>query len=135
MKIEKFTKENLKSLRLDIQSELQGIAERYGLKVLVGNASFSPSNVTYKLELTVEGSSKERDSFVLHAPLIGLSADDLDKQISIVGKKYTIKGYLPRRQKFPILVETEAGKMVCLPLDVVLNAVKKVTLSVEQIQK
>lgn len=106
--IKQIDKEFLRCLRSEINEALEPIAEKYGIKFDAGNASFSQFNATIKLEIATAQNgdfvTKEAQSFLTYAELLGLSKDFLNKEFSYFGTKYILTGYSPRSTKYPFIV-------------------------------
>jgi len=100
----------VKELRDALQEALASVEEEHNVKVHVGNASYSNSNATFKVEVAdiVEGNviTKEVSDFKKYANLYGLIAEDLGKTVkNFNGEKYKIAGLKPRSKKYPIIME------------------------------
>lgn len=113
MKISSFDRATVKNLRSDIDKALATISKKYGIEISAGNASFTSSNVTYKVQAAVKAASgvtmtKEASDFNLYAS-INLSGFKLGQTISLQGKEYTIAGWKVRAQRNPVIV-TRDGK-------------------------
>ena len=110
-------------LRSMLEIALEAFAKASGLTIKVGNASFTPGNVTFKVELAEQGENgeavtREATDFMTYASLWGFAKTDLGRQFSYAGKTYQIKGAKPRSHRFPILCkDTRSGKMFKLPLE------------------
>jgi len=108
MKITSFTKPNLKSLRVDLNSALDKVAKEYGIEITTGNISFSGNNATIKVEASVIGENgtamtKEATDFEMYAKLHGINAKVGDT-FTHGGKVYTIEGWKSRARNQPIVV-------------------------------
>jgi ribosome-associated translation inhibitor RaiA len=113
MKISSFDRTTVKNLRSDIDKALATISKKYGIEISAGNASFTSSNVTYKVQAAVKAAggvtmTKEASDFNLYAS-INLSGFKLGQTISLQGKEYTIAGWKVRAQRNPVIV-TRDGK-------------------------
>lgn len=113
MKISSFDRNTVKNLRSDIDKALATLSKKYGIEITAGNASFTPSNVTYKVQAAVKAASgvtmtKEASDFNLYGN-ISLSGFKLGQTISLQGKEYTIAGWKVRAQRNPVIV-TRDGK-------------------------
>ena len=113
MKISSFDRTTVKNLRNDIDSALAALSKKYGIEISAGNASFTSSNVTYKVQAAVKAAggvtmTKEASDFNLYAS-INLSGFKLGQTISLQGKEYTIAGWKVRAQRNPVIV-TRDGK-------------------------
>jgi hypothetical protein len=61
-KFTEFSKVNLPFLRDDINAELKALGEKYGIVLHAGNATFSPTACTIKLEIALEGEKTIKDA-------------------------------------------------------------------------
>lgn len=100
--------------RLILASNEPGLA---GLSVRVGNARFSSSNVTFKVEVAEVSSAgevldSEAEAFKSRASFFGLSPNDLGKTFTTFGgEEFRIVGLRPRAPKRPIIgARTKDGK-------------------------
>lgn len=102
-----------------IQNELLGleqVGKEEGFTIRLGNATYSNSNVTFKLELSTvneDGSvnTKEATDFKNYASMYGLNPNDLGRTFEHIGDVYTVVGCKPRSRKFPILCKNSQGKV------------------------
>ena len=105
-----FTKESLRAIRPRIEEQLKHLEAELGIKIRVGNASFSANNATFKLELTSineDGSvvPREEAQFLEFCAAVGLKREDLGKVIAYAGNAYKITGLNLRSAKYPIMVK------------------------------
>ena len=86
------------------------LAKKYGIAFKVGNASYSPIDASFKLEMALVGDvngktpeeiqkEKAKAEFATHAPMFGLEADDFGAVISIHGEEFEIVGIKPNSPK------------------------------------
>ena len=105
------TRQILKDLRPEIEDALQGISEKYGITMKLGNGHFGGLNGDYKLELTTTGENGEttqsRD-FALYASRFGLRPEWYGKTFQGNGSTYIITGIYPRKRKMPVGVTRES---------------------------
>lgn len=126
-----FDKPTTRKIVNRVEEYLQGLSEELGVHITAGNARYSSTNITLKLEISVvdadgEAMTKEVMDFKTYAPVHGLSPDDLNAQFSYLGRKYKLIGYKPRRYKFPFVVEClDDGKQYKLPAIAVETALKR----------
>jgi hypothetical protein len=114
----KITKDLLRNLRDDINTALVETSNKYNVNLRAGNVSYDPTlgTATIKLEvLTLTDDGEKRDIpaelFLKHADLLGLNKDDLNKEITISGRKFTVSGYKPKSRKNCILIkDVHSGK-------------------------
>lgn len=110
MKITRFTREHCKSLREEIDQALSELASKHGINIKTGSATFSDSNVTFKLELATLAQNgtvmtKEAEALKLYATIIGLPSDALGKQFMSQGKMFELIGYKPKATKYPLIAK------------------------------
>jgi len=113
-------RQKAKNLRVALQSildEAKDKIEALGVSATLGNASYSDSNCTFKLELADVGAdgvaqTKEISDFQNNAVFYDLKADDLGKEFYSNGSRFKITGCKPRSRKYPILgANTRTGKI------------------------
>ena len=120
-KITRFEKEFFPVFRKELDEALKPLAEKYGIAVKAGSATFSGTNSSIKIELAVlkeDGKpvSKESETFLMWAELLGMKKEDLNRVFKVGTKSYSLEGYMPRKAKFPFLaVNLDSGKQYCLP--------------------
>jgi hypothetical protein len=113
-KISAFDKTNLNAIRNDVNAALAQVAEKYGIKVELGNISFQNSTFTGKLNAAIAtGNATEtvRDiksvdalkKMLKHCPGVA----PLTKGVKWRGKVATLVGYESRRRKYPWLIEID----------------------------
>ena len=122
MKISSFDRNTVKNLRNDIDKALATLSKKYGIEISAGNASFTSSNVTYKVQAAVKASggivmTKEASDFNLYAN-INLPGFKLGQTISLQGKEYTIAGWKVRAQRNPVIV-TRNGKSYRVSIEMI----------------
>jgi len=108
-------KSKVKNLRDELQEVLNDFGKNHSVDVRVGNASFSESNVTFKVEvseLSSDGSAitKEVSDFNSLAELYGFSKEDLGKEVVINGERFTISGFKRSSKRYPILLDGHRGR-------------------------
>jgi len=111
MKIESFTKSNLKSVRTEIETALNKVGEKLGISLSIGNISFNADQFTSKLTANSttdkgEVNQKEWDRFCLFT---SFDKDDFGKSFIQGGTTYTICGVKARSRKYPILAKNASG--------------------------
>ena len=131
MKIAKFDKPTLRLISVDMEAALAAVASKYGITLTYNGARFFENNATFKIEGATIGAggianNRERESFKSLAPLYGLKASDLDREIAYGWKKelYVITGLNTRRTKYPIVARRiKDNKTLLLTLDGVKRAI------------
>ena len=123
------TRDLLKALRADINAALVAAAEKHGLILQVGNASFSADAATFKLGVAIKHDGAPAGQSVSQAKAIAdwnalhglydMKKEWLGVSFPYAGKQVKIIGLMPNRRKFPILVSTNAGRDSLLPSEAV----------------
>lgn len=121
------TKELLREMRDDIDRALEEIGRQYGVVFKAGNARFTSSVATFKLEaatIDAEGSvvTKEADDFKMMAVMYGLKPEDLGREFWIGSRKYKLVGLKRSARAYPILAERD-GQRFKLPAEAVRSAI------------
>ncbi len=109
-KITQFNKENLKSMRDEINANLKELGESYGISFKVGNISYSETEFKASLKCTIalnetELADKEKNDFTANCLFFGLSPEDYGKEFVNSGKTFQIKGLKFNSRKYPILAK------------------------------
>ena len=107
-KIEKFTPENLRTMRKAIDDALAKVAADYGLQSLrIGNISYSPDGYNFSTKLTADLQPSANDPVVIKAQTD--ASNMLGYQENIVGltftngqKTYKVTNINLRKRSFPI---------------------------------
>jgi hypothetical protein len=113
--MESFTKESVRELSRRLQETLDRFAKENGMKAIVGNASFTPFNICYKIELATiaangEALTRDAEHFFHHAPCYGLAREDLGKSFRYGDRTYKIVGLNTRSRSAPVIVSDDNGK-------------------------
>jgi hypothetical protein len=121
------TKDLLKSLREDINAALSDTAKKHNVTLRAANANYDPvlGTATFKLEvLALDDTGEKRDIpaelFLKNAEMLGLRKNDLHKEITMSGRKFTVIGYKPKSRKNCILIkDSQSGKVFVTDLPTV----------------
>ena len=105
MNIEKFSKDELKIIRTEIDNALLGVGEKYGIKFRLGNISFSESEFNGKLNATLLNKVEENkeEKFKRECKYIGLNESDFGKEFEMVGKSYVVCDIDLSKRKYPLI--------------------------------
>lgn len=117
MTITQFNRDNLKTMRAEIDAALKAVGEKHGLNLQIGNIKFSANEFHTKLEVRTKTTSTG-EAFDPYAAAwkrycagYGLPADGVGKTFtSFSGKKYTVRGINTKAAKYPVVVRGEDGK-------------------------
>ena len=110
MTIKKIDRSICKNLRVEIEQGLEYLKPTYGLNIKAGNASYTDNSVTFKLELTVVGFDKDKDTFKQLCTFYNLTPDDYGREFRSQGKAFRLIGINSRSPKFCFLGERSDGK-------------------------
>jgi hypothetical protein len=124
--ITKLDRTNLKLLRAELDAAVFDVAKKYGISLKFGNARFTESTATIKLDIAVKDAdgtvvNRGREDFTRYAEMYGLKPEWLDLTFLSGGKTYKITGLAPNRRKRPVLAETN-GKTYIFPVEAVRTA-------------
>ena len=114
--MKQFNKKNLKKLRVEMNEILQTIAEKYNVKISVGNASYSDNEVTFKTKINTfneEGiiNTKEAENWeFIKGSLTGLSHLTVGDKVVLYGTDYILKGYNLKAKKYPVIIQSSNNK-------------------------
>ncbi len=114
--ITKFDRSNLKIVRHEMETALKFLEERLGVKVVVGNARFTGSHVTFKVGIATvnsDGVAETKEMLALKA----FYPDLVNKAVTVgvangppqCGIKGIVIGYSTRAKKYPFIVKTDSG--------------------------
>jgi len=111
--ITSFDRQTIRTINAEVQEALAKIGERHGLQIDLAGTTFSPTNFTTKFTCAVVSSdgvaqTREASDYDIYAPIHGVTLKVGDS-FTHHGETYTIIGWKPRSQKFPILA-TRGGR-------------------------
>ena len=114
MKLTTIDRTNLRMIKDDINRAVQAVAEKYGVSIEMGSASFSATSATAKVIIAVVADngtvrSPESVAYENYKELYGLKKN-LGETFIQNGEAYTIKGLATRSSKYPIIAENRQGK-------------------------
>ena len=113
MSINQFDKPTLRKLSGEIQTAIDAVAKKNGIKIVMGNARLDYPTVMFKLNCTTiasDGTVQTKES----KDLARLYPQYVDKAVTLRGKKGlihgTVVGFKTRGRNYPFLVKTVDGK-------------------------
>ncbi|GBG14859.1 uncharacterized protein NMK_2460 [Novimethylophilus kurashikiensis] len=114
----------LKILREEVNEALKGVAEKHGIQISAGHASYTETTFTLKLEGLVEGGlSREAQIYEASHGLYGLPP--LNTELTLGKDVFVIKGMKARGTKCILLEKKADGKEFVGTIDQVLKALPK----------
>ena len=114
MKVQQFTRVNIKGLRNEIDEALDQVAKKYGITISAGNCTFSGNEANFKLKLNTIGEggtviTRESQMWDLYKSRTNCSHLSIGDKITIQGNTYTLTGYNTRAKKAPIQFKDSRG--------------------------
>ena len=114
--MERFTKGNLKVIRVAIDTALREVEEAHGIKLNMGNISFDETTFRTKLEASVINErgivqDRERTDFTQYATMYDLNPEWLDKEIVLGDDTFTVTGLNTKASKNVVRIEKANGKI------------------------
>ena len=116
-----FNRTVVKDLQQELQTKLSELEESLGAKIHVGNASFTPNHVTFKVEVAniVDGQAKTKEvvDFEDLCQYYGFAPKDLGRTFVSQGETFEIVGLARKARKYPIICKNVAnGKRYKFPI-------------------
>lgn len=120
MEITKIDRETCKMLAGEIDKALAPLAEQLGISIRAGSGTYSSTNYTVKVEVSVKGEdgkeqTREAEAFKKIATLYGFKPEDLGEKFSFNGREYTIFGWVSKSRRFPVATVRDDGKKFKMP--------------------
>src|SRR5690606_31343377 len=113
MTIERFNKATLQALRPEVQAALDAIAEKHGIKLQLGNISYTPDggSFTSKIEGKVEAIANEAEA-ARFREIAAMYGYDHEKEADTPQGKARLIGYNPRKRAKPWIIQIGEKKFV-----------------------
>lgn len=104
------TKDLLKQLRVDMNAALLAVAQKHGVSISTGNASFNAEQATFKVDILQSGTTSQDAHMDKMASALALAKFyypnvDAAATYSFRGEKFKIVGYNTRAKGFPFIIE------------------------------
>lgn len=135
MTIAAFDKQNLKTLRADLDAALKAVADKHGIDLSVGTIRFDAAAFSAKIDGAVkqkaaDGSVVEGDLPASHkwvvgwnryAESYGFKVTDLGREFSLYGKRYRVAGLTIHGKDALVAkpLDRKTDKFMLLPADAV----------------
>ena len=106
----------VRALRAALKAKLAELGKELELAVdVVGGASFTASNVVFKVEMAEiradgEAMTREAEEFTRTCARWGMSPDDLGRTFRHNGEAFELIGASARARKFPLLAKRHDGQ-------------------------
>lgn len=109
------TREMLNALRGDLEAALAPIAQKYGLTLETGHATYSANRFSMKIEGVLQGSkSEEAERYEASAKWMRLPP--LGSEVTVSGEKFVTKGLKSRGKNTVIIERVRDGKEFVCPV-------------------
>lgn len=105
----KMTSTLLQQLRIELNNAVLDVADRHGLSIRFGNATYQDLTATFKVEVSFAADGNFDPAKALwdqHCKLAGLEPEDFGKEFCFLGEKtpYRIAGYDPSKRRNNIII-------------------------------
>ena len=98
-----FTRQQLNTLRKQMQNSLSLFADKTDMQIEVGNCSYRGGEATFKVKVLMEGAkTREQEDLEFYAELHKL---DLTKIAKLMGEDMKLSGYKSRARKKPFVLK------------------------------
>ena len=120
------TKDLMKKLRVAIDQALVEAGEKHGVKMKVGNGTFTDLSGSFKLNiqpLNEDGQavSKHETDFLQYCHLYDLEPKDFGTMFNYGTGRFKLVGLKPRAPKYPIVGEDSSGRKFKFPKGVLVQ--------------
>lgn len=106
-----FSRGDVRVLREELQAVIDKYAADHGLIVKFGNATYSDSEITFKVNVLRADVDNAKAKWDECCAAFGLAQEDFGKEILLSGKKFVVSGIRPSARKNCILIRNlEDGK-------------------------
>lgn len=102
MKLEKIDQPTCRTLSREIETALQGVAEKFGIHIRTVGGRFSSTEYNLRVECQVRTEAGIPVNFEIEAKLLGLPEGIFGKTFVSRGRTFRITGIELRRHKMPV---------------------------------
>jgi len=113
-KITQFNRPQLRTLRDELQTELNTLGARLGLNISAGNISYEQNACTIQVKAKINGKlTRNQQSISMHASLLGLNNLKYGSILqSARNGQVRLIDYKPRSPKYPWILELQNGNQI-----------------------
>lgn len=107
------TRQNLRGFRNTFENAVKSMEAHYGVKLELGNITFTENQFTTKLTVTNVGdtsTSLEEVKFGTLCTKYGFNKSDYNRTLVVNGKRFKLVGFKPRATSYPCIVENQNGR-------------------------
>jgi hypothetical protein len=121
------SKDLLRVLRADIDAALKAVGEKHGVELVTGNASFTPFNATFKLEVRAKNADgeavrKEEADLKARLGMLGMKDEHLTQVFTLGRDSYTLAGYRSKAPAKPFLIKRVSDEKVFIVSEAVVRS-------------
>ena len=102
-----FNRNAVKALREELQKAVEEYAGKSGLTIHVGNATYSDTEVIFKVSVVRQGVDNEKAKWETNCSLFGLAKEDYGKKIRLSNEWYTVVGLKTSARKNIIVIQRD----------------------------
>ncbi len=108
------TQKKLNEITERITGAIMPVADELGIDIKAVSALGEKSAATVTIAITAREAlhiprDADAENFIRYAPLIGMSAEDLGRPVTLDGVVYYVVGYYPGQRKRPMLLRAAHG--------------------------
>ena len=112
-KITQFNRPQLRTLRDELQTELNTLGARLGLNISAGNISYEQNACTIQVKAKINGKlTRNQQSISMHASLLGLNNLKYGSILKSRSGRVRLVDYKPRSPKYPWILELQNGNQI-----------------------
>jgi len=112
-KITQFNRPQLRTLRDELQTELNALGARLGLNISAGNISYEQNACTIQVKAKINGKlTRNQQSISMHASLLGLNNLKYGSILKSRSGRVRLVDYKPRSPKYPWILELQNGNRI-----------------------
>ena len=118
------TKQLLKQLREEMNTALAAVASKHGLNITVGNARFSPTLATFKVDVGIPNASgvpvnAQSDALARLCKQASIDPKMFETEFMACGSMGHVTGYKPKAHMYPFVFAAKNGTSYLMGADMV----------------
>lgn len=119
--LNKFDKNNLNLLRVEIEKAIAPIKEKYGVAIKLGGFKYDDFHFHSKMEVDIKNqasAAKDLEQYATMSTLLGFNKNIAGEVIAVNGKEFTVTKIDLGKPKFPIIATGDDGRSFKFTKDV-----------------
>lgn len=125
-----FDKQTLDNFRIDFDSAMIDLQEKYGIRIKLGGINYTQTNFTSKITVDLvpeDGKSIDQANFEKYCNLFGLKKEHYGHPVLLQDNtSAVIVGISITKRKYPVIVKTKNGKRYCMTSSTILNQINNI---------